>query len=103
MIPEEFYSIFQKKYAIINEYEKTRYNLVYELYLIKSKKRMQEMISPLISFTQKTFPWPNPKYELDDQISYYNTIVSMDQYIIDVQETILSLQIELNKIETILI
>lgn len=98
MIPEEFYSIFQKKYAIINEYEKTRYNLVYELYLIKSKNCIKEMVSPLISFTQKTFPWPNPKYELDDQISYYNTIVLMDQYIIDVQETILSLQTEIKYI-----
>ena len=103
MNPEDFYSIFQKKYAIISEYEKTRYNLVYELYLIKSKKCIKEIVSPLISFTQKTFPWPNPKYELDDQISYYNTIVSMDQYIIDVQEIIVSLQTELNKIETKLI
>lgn len=103
MNPEDFYSIFQKKYAIISEYEKTRYNLEYDLYIIKSKIRIKEIVSPLISFTQKTFPWPNPKYELDDQISYYNTIISMDQYIIDVQETILSLQIELNKIETILI
>jgi hypothetical protein len=96
MQSEEFYSIFQKKYAIINDYEKTRYNLEYELYLIKSKsKTCKKILSPLTTFTQKTFPWPNPKYELDDQISYYNTIVLMDQYIIDVQEIILSFQAEL--------
>ena len=94
MQSEEFYSIFQQKYAIINDYEKTRYNLEYELYLIKSKTC--KILSPLITFTQKTFPWPNPKYELDDQISYYNTIVLMDQYIIDVQEIILSLENEVN-------
>jgi len=103
MQSEEFYKLFQQKYAIINAYEKTRYNLVYELYLIKSKsKTCKKMLSPLITFTQKTFPWPNPNYELDDQISYYNTIVLLDQYIIDVQEIILFLQAELNtyKIET---
>ena len=99
MQSEEFYKLFQQKYAIINAYEKTRYNLVYELYLIKSKSKTCKILSPLITFTQKTFPWPNPKYELDDQISYYNTIVLMDQYIIDVQEIILALQAEL-KIET---
>ena len=99
MNPEDFYSIFQKKYAIISEYEKTRYNLEYELYIIKSKIRIKEIVSPLISFTQKTFPWPNPKYELDDQISYCNTIALMDQYIIDVQETIVSLQTELIKLK----
>jgi hypothetical protein len=100
MQSEEFYKLFQKKYAIVNAYEKTRYNLVYELYLIK--KCHIEMLSPLITFTTKTFPWPNPMYELDDKISYYNTILAIDQYIIDVQEIILTLQAELNtyKIET---
>ncbi len=105
MHSEEFYKLFQQKYAIIHEYEKTRYNLENELYLIKSKTRIKEILSPLITFTQKTFPWPNPKYELDDQISYCNTIVLMDQYIIDVQKIILERQNELNtyKIETTLI
>ena len=92
MLPEDFYNIFQQKYAIINEYEKTRYKLEYELYLHNNKP----ILSPLITFTQKTFPWPNPKYELDDQVSYHNTIVLMDQYIIDVQEIILSLEKDLS-------
>jgi hypothetical protein len=92
MLSEDFYKIFQQKYAIINEYEKTRYKLVYDLYIVNSKP----ILSPLITFTQKTFPWPNPKYELDDQVSYHNTIVLMDQYIIDVQEIISSLQKDLN-------
>jgi len=105
MKSEEFYSVFQQKYVIINDYEKTRYSLEYELYLIKSNlnpNHCNQILSPLITFTQNTFPWPNPKYELDDKISYYNTIILMDQYIIDVQEIILSLQTELNtyKIET---
>ena len=91
MLPEDFYNIFQQKYAIINEYEKTRYKLEYELYL-----HNKPVLSPLITFTQKTFPWPNPKYELDDQISYSNTLISMDQYIIDVQEIILSRKKELS-------
>jgi hypothetical protein len=97
MKSEEFYKVFQQKYAIINDYEKTRYSLEYELYLIKSNpNHCKQILSPLITFTQKTFPWPNPKYELDDKISYFNTILAMDQYIINVQEIILSLQTELN-------
>lgn len=92
MLPEDFYNIFQQKYAIINEYEKTRYKLEYELYHHNNKS----VLSPLITFTQKTFPWPNPKYELDDQVSYSNTLISMDQYIIDVQEIILSKKKDLN-------
>jgi hypothetical protein len=91
MLPEDFYNIFQQKYAIINEYEKTRYKLEYDLYL-----RNKPVLSPLITFTQKTFPWPNPKYELDDQVSYTNTLIHMDQYIIDVQEIILSLKKDLS-------
>jgi hypothetical protein len=94
MLSEDFYNIFQQKYAIINEYEKTRYKLEYELYIVKP--HIKPILSPLITFTQKTFPWPNPKYELDDQISYHNTILLMDQYIIDVQEIISSLQKDLS-------
>jgi len=92
MLSEDFYKLFQKKYSIINEYEKTRYKLEYDLYILKK----QPILSPLITFTQKTFPWPNPKYELDDQISYSNTIELMDQYIIEVPDIILSLEKELS-------
>jgi hypothetical protein len=91
MLSEDFYKIFQQKYAIINEYEKVRYKLEYDLYIIKPN-----IVSPLISFTQKTFPWPNPKYELDDQVSYSNTLALMDQYIMEVPDIILSLEKDLN-------
>ena len=94
MLSEDFYNIFQQKYAIINEYEKTRYKLEYELYV--NKLHIKPILSPLITFTQKTFPWPNPKYELDDQVSYSNTLALMDQYIIEVPQIILSLQKDLN-------
>ena len=98
MLSEDFYKIFQQKYAIINEYEKTRYKLEYDLYLIKTHKLSPyNKLSPLITFTQKTFPWPNPKYELDDQVSYRNTLALMDQYIIEVPQIILSLQKDLYK------
>jgi hypothetical protein len=92
MLSEDFYKLFQQKYAIINDYEKIRYKLEYDLYLIKPRK----ILSPLITFTQKTFPWPNPKYELDDQVSYSNTLALMDQYIIEVPQIIVSLQKDLN-------
>jgi hypothetical protein len=95
MLSEDFYRIFQQKYSIINEYEKRRYKLEYDLYTFKTKP----MLSPLITFTQKTFPWPNPQYELDDQVSYHNTLVLMDQYIIDVQEIIVSLDKDLSIIK----
>ncbi len=91
MLPEDFYKIFQQKYAIISEYEKARYKLVYDLYIIKP-----HIVSPLISFTQKTFPWPNPKYELDDQVSYSNTLALMDQYILEVPDIILCLEKDLS-------
>ena len=94
MLSEDFYKLFQQKYAIISEYEKARYKLEYDLYIIK--RHIKPILSPLISFTQKTFPWPNPKYELDDQISYSNTIALMDQYIIEVPDIILSLEKELS-------
>lgn len=92
MLSEDFYKLFQQKYAIINEYEKTRYKLEYDLYIVRNKP----VLSPLITFTQKTFPWPNPKYELDDQISYHNTILLMDKYIMEVPDIISSLQKDLN-------
>jgi hypothetical protein len=76
MLSEDFYKLFQHKYAIINEYEKLRYKLEYELYL--NKLHLKPILSPLITFTQKTFTWPNPKYELDDQVSYSNTLALMD-------------------------
>jgi hypothetical protein len=95
MLSEDFYKLFQQKYAIINEYEKTRYKLEYEIYLINPHNKL----STLITFTQKTFPWPNPKYELDDQVSYSNTLALMDQYIIEVPQIILSLQNNIRKIE----
>ena len=98
MLSEDFYKLFQKKYAIINEYEKIRYKLEYDLYLIKPRNKLSpyNKLSPLITFTQKTFPWPNPKYELDDQVSYSNTLALMDQYIIEVPQIIVSLQKDLN-------
>ena len=52
MLPEDFYNIFQQKYAIINEYEKTRYKLEYDLYILKPGSK--PILSPLITFTQKT-------------------------------------------------
>ena len=85
MNTEEFYKIFQKKYAIIKVFEMERYKVEEQLFLIQ-KVNNPKMLSPLITFTLKTFPWPNPKYETNDQISYHNTIMAMDQYIIDVQE-----------------
>ncbi len=81
--PEDFYRIFQEKYAIIKEFEMERYKLEEQLFLIK-KPSNPKMLSNLITFTIKTFPWPNPKYETNDQISYKNTLVAMDQYIKDV-------------------
>ncbi len=85
MNTEEFYKIFQEKYAIIKVFEMERYKVEEQLFLIQKVKN-PKMLSPLITFTLKTFPWPNPKYETNDQISYHNTIMAMDQYIIDVQE-----------------
>jgi hypothetical protein len=92
---EEFYSIFQKKYAIIKAFEMERYKLEQELFSFK-KLTNPKMLSPLITFTIKTFPWPNPQYETNDQISYQNTLVAMDQYIFDVQNTINEQNININ-------
>ena len=88
--PEDFYRIFQEKYAIIKEFEMERYKLEEQLFLIK-KPNNPKMLSNLITFTLKTFPWPNPKYETNDQISYRNTLIEMDQYIKDVPNINLNL------------
>jgi hypothetical protein len=85
MKAEEFYKIFQEKYEIIKAFEMERYKMEEDLFLI-NKIKNPKTLSPLITFTLKTFPWPNPKYETNDKISYSNTIIAMDQYIIDVQE-----------------
>jgi hypothetical protein len=85
MKSEEFYSIFQKKYSIIKAFEIERYKLEEKLFLIEKIKN-PKILSPLITFTLKTFPWPNPKYETNDETSYTNTLIAMDQYIIDVQK-----------------
>ena len=84
MNTEDFYIIFQEKYAIIKIFEMERYKLEEKLFLI-NKINNPKLLSPLITFTLKTFQWPNPKYETNDQISYHNTIMEMDKYIIDVQ------------------
>ena len=95
MKAEEFYSIFQKKYAIIKEFEMERYKLEQKLFSFK-KINNPNMLSPLITFTIKTFPWPNPQYETNEQRSFSNTLVAMDQYIIDVKNTINDQNIQLN-------
>lgn len=95
MKAEEFYSIFQQKYEIIKEFELERYKLEQKLFLFK-KLNNPKMLSPLITFTIKTFPWPNPQYETNEQISFSNTLVAMDQYIIDVEKTINEQNIQLN-------
>ena len=89
MKAEEFYRKFQEKYSIIKAFEMERYKLEEKLFLIKKIKN-PKMLSPLITFTLKTFPWPNPKYETNDEISYTNTLNAMDQYIIDVQKLIIN-------------
>ena len=95
MKAEEFYNIFQEKYSIIKEFEMERYKLEQELFLFK-KLSNPKMLSPLITFTIKTFPWPNPQYETNEQISFSNTLVAMDQYIVDVENTINDQNIQLN-------
>uniref|UniRef100_A0A6C0JPF8 Uncharacterized protein n=1 Tax=viral metagenome TaxID=1070528 RepID=A0A6C0JPF8_9ZZZZ len=95
MKAEEFYTIFQQKYSIIKDFEMERYKLEQELFLFK-KLSNPKMLSPLITFTIKTFQWPNPQYETNEQISFSNTLVAMDQYIIDVEKTINDQNIQLN-------
>jgi hypothetical protein len=45
-------------------------------------------VPPTTSFTQKTFKWPNPRYETDEATSIANTIMEMKQYIVDVKNII---------------
>ncbi len=78
---DDFLRRFQILYSEIKIYEDVRYNLEVELY-----NKYKKGLSPTTSFTQKTFKWPNPKYEIDEQVSINNTIDEMNQYIIDVQD-----------------
>lgn len=78
---DDFLKRFQILYSEVKIYEDIRYNLEVELY-----NKYKKGLPPTTSFTQKTFKWPNPKYELDEQLSINNTIDEMNQYIIDVQD-----------------
>jgi hypothetical protein len=78
---DDFLKRFQILYSEIKIYEDVRYNLEVELY-----NKYKKGLPPTTSFTQKTFKWPNPKYEIDEQVSINNTIDEMNQYIIDVQD-----------------
>jgi hypothetical protein len=78
---DDFLRRFQILYSEIKIYEDVRYNLEVELY-----NKYKKGLPPTTSFTQKTFKWPNPKYEIDEQVSINNTIDEMNQYIIDVQD-----------------
>jgi hypothetical protein len=81
---------FQILYRNIKVYEDIRYNLEVKLY-----NKYKKGLSPTKYFTQKTFNWPNPKYELDETVSINNTINEMNQYIIDVQNIINDIKIKL--------
>jgi len=78
---DDFLKRFQILYSEIKIYEDIRYNLEVELY-----NKYKKGLPPTTSFTQKTFKWPNPKYELDEEVSIKNTIDEMNKYIIDVQD-----------------
>jgi hypothetical protein len=52
-------------------------------------------LPPTTSFTQKTFKWPNPKYEVDEQVWINNTLKEEKQYVIDVQNMINDLKLKL--------
>jgi pyocin large subunit-like protein len=78
---DDFLKRFQILYSEIKIYEDIRYNLEVELY-----NKYKKGLPPTTSFTQKTFKWPNPKYELDEQVSIKNTIDEMNKYITDVQD-----------------
>ena len=78
---DDFLKRFQILYSEVKIYEDIRYNLEVELY-----DKYKKGLPPTTSFTQKTFKWPNPKYEFDEQVSINNTIDEMNQYIIDVQD-----------------
>jgi len=85
-----FMKEFQHIYKEIKVYEDIRYNLEVELY-----NKYKKGLSPTISFTQKTFKWPNPKYEVDEQVSINNTLKEEKQYVIDVQNMINDLKLKL--------
>jgi hypothetical protein len=87
---DNFLREFQVLYNEIKIYEDIRYNLEVELY-----NKYKKGLPPTTSFTQKTFKWPNPKYELDENISIHNTINEMKQYIYDVQNIINDTKIKL--------
>ena len=78
---DDFLRRFQILYSEIKIYEDIRYNLEVELY-----NKYKKGLPPTTSFTQKTFKWPNPKYELDEEVSIKNTIDEMNKYITDVQD-----------------
>ena len=86
-----FMKEFQNIYKDISMYEDIRYNLEVDLY-----NKYKKGLPPTTSFTQKTFIWPNPKYELDENISINNTIKEMRQYLIDVEIIITNLKNKLN-------
>jgi len=88
---DNFLKNFQDIYAEIKIYEDIRYNLEVEIY-----NKYKKGLPPTTSFTQKTFKWPNPKYELDENISMNNTIQEMHQYLIDVQVIITNLKNKLH-------
>ena len=77
---DQFLTDFQIIYNEINIYEDIRYNLEVERY--------KKGVPPTTSFTQKTFKWPNPRYETDEATSIANTIMEMKQYIVDVKNII---------------
>ena len=85
-----FMKEFQDIYKEIKVYEDIRYNLEVELY-----NKYKKGLPPTTSFTQKTFKWPNPTYELDEQVSINNTIKEEKQYVIDVQNMINDLKLKL--------
>lgn len=87
---EEFGKEYETLYKIIKHKEQVRYDLEVELY---NKNKVG--IHPNISFTQKTFQWPNPKYETDKQKSIDNTVKDMNKYLLDVDELIERLKIKI--------
>ena len=87
---DDFLKRFQILYSEIKIYEDIRYNLEVELY-----NKYKKGLPPTTSFTQKTFKWPNPKYELDETVSIQNTKTEMKQYICHVQNIIKDIKIKL--------
>ena len=87
---DQFLKDFQILYGEIKIYEDIRYNLEVALY-----NKYNKGLPPTISFTQKTFIWPNPKYELDENVSIQNTKTEMKQYICHVQNIIKDIKIKL--------